>query len=149
MKVHLPAQVVVEIRGWIDGVSKDGDGHLQTVKSIAVRHRVLPLSYDLGGLVGLKEDGEVVTISWDDPATVLSVESVRLRDVAIITASERYTFLRTLVPQRTAEAKICPDCAGDGKPLMSGRIPNVVCSCGGLGWRPEYWETEDEPLEGT
>ena len=111
------------------------------VSAIAMRLGILPLSLDAGGVVGLKRDGSIVSVDWDDPSEEHPIARARDKDVALIDGARRYEFSKSLLPARSPDARVCPECNGTGiHPLAAeAKVENVVCQCAGLGWIPTYW----------
>jgi len=95
--------------------------------------RALPVSFDMGGVVGLRRDGAVVSVAWHDPGSTREDPSDAAHLAATIGASRNHPALRTLAPVRPAHAKACPHCeklrftpgGAEGCPM-----------CWYLGWVP-------------
>jgi hypothetical protein len=140
--LKLPQDVADEVRRYIDGVRYDWAGHPMGVDEIASKLSLLPLSLDMGGFAAMKADGSFVTIAWDHPMTERPIVSARVRDISLSVGSQRYPALARLLPKREPGSEVCSVCGGTGKhPLVEqAGIDNIVCSCGGLGWLPSYWE---------
>ena len=51
---------------------------------------------------------------------------------SLVLRAREYPELQTLVPARPDDALTCEDCGGSG---LLERMPSIVCSCGGVGWR--------------
>lgn len=102
----------------------------------AIAPTLLPVFLDWVGFIGLREDGELLFVSWDPPHEAAIVREPHLRRTAMVAAAEKYPELAALVPQRPPEAEPCAFCGGSGRPMVQGEpVPeNVRCACGGLGW---------------
>jgi hypothetical protein len=98
----------------------------------------LPVYWDMGGVLALTPNGEVIMFSWDDPTGVQTVHDAVIRNLALFQASKRYPELQSLAPSRPPDAHECSYCRGTGYPsaLENSGTENVVCHCGGLGWLP-------------
>ena len=97
---------------------------------------LLPLYLGFGAFIGLREDGELLSVAWESPHDQELVREPLWRRVAIVAGAEEYSELGYLVPRRPPEALACPICDGTGRPTVNGReVPsNIRCMCGGLGW---------------
>jgi len=141
-RVELLPEWVAEVDRLIAEVPKYWPDDPMGVSAIAIGLGILPLSLDAGGVVGLKRDGSVVSVEWDDPSQERPITRVRDRDVALIDGARRYEFLKSLLPAHSPDARVCPECRGTGvHPLAAeAKVDNVVCQCAGLGWIPDDWE---------
>ncbi len=104
----------------------------------AEAHDVLVLAADMGGFAGIRPDGELVEVGWDAPAAK-PITSRRWRDLVLLSGRRFYPELESLLPTRHSSDVDCDSCGGSGK-VLEGKLENVVCTCGGLGWIPSYWE---------
>jgi len=104
------------------------------VKGIARRHHALPLLLDTGGCVALRPNGELIQFLWDTPDQVTIEADPKMRHVARAVGSRRYSAISGLAPTRTSTSEVCVICKGTG--VIRADLPNIVCSCGGLGWVP-------------
>ena len=95
--------------------------------------RALPVSFDMGGVVGLRRDGSVVSVAWDDPGSTREDTSDAAQLAATIGASRNYPALRTLAPARPPHAKACPHCA---KFRVTPGGAEGCPMCWYLGWVP-------------
>ena len=131
-----------------------GDDLVESPRA-AARTQLLPMYMDLGGFIGLRGDGELLTVDWDElePEEGHEVEhDPRLRRMALYAGAERYPELSFLRPMRPREAVPCPQCRGRGHPLIEGEPApdSVVCYCGALGWLlPDEAMELVELMEGT
>ena len=105
----------------------------------AARTQLLPMYMDLGGFIGLRTDGELLSVDWDElePEGGLAVEhDPRLRRMALQAGAERYPELSFLHPVRPPDAVPCPQCRGRGRPMSDGHPTpdSIVRYCGGSGW---------------
>lgn len=107
------------------------------------RLRALPLLLEASGFLALRLDGHVITADWDSEAEVKIETNRRIIDLALLRGVRRYPDLglEQFLPKKPESPTPCPHCAGTGvEPYAAKhRIPNVVCSCGGLGWIPGTW----------
>jgi len=112
--------------------------------------QLLPALLDMGGCIGLRPDGEVVSFVWDEPYALRSERDPPIRNIAYYQASLKYPELVLLIPERPPDATICPFCDGSGKPLgiPKSELKNFTCYCGGLGWLPkQIASTDGSPLQ--
>ena len=147
-KLELSADIVEKVRRRLNGLEEDWGEQPTDVLNIARRLRALPVLLDMGGFYGLREDGTVIAVGWDSSAGEERTTSLRERDLALLAGSERYQFLRPLLPVRSTSDRKCLVCDGTGiEPnAAAAGLTNVRCWCGGLGWVPEYWQ-EPQPGE--
>lgn len=103
------------------------------------RFQLLPLRADLGGFVGLRQDGELMTVTWDEEGlepTATSDKESRL--AAVTSGARRYPELSFLIPPRPESAVGCKSCSGTG--WIPKSEPEIQCGrCWGLGWVEESW----------
>ena len=121
-------------------VRADWSGSPQVIE-VAERHQLLPLSADLGGVVGLLRDGRIVEIGWDDNAPA-AIDDARRCDISLLLGAKRYSELGALIPQRSSDADNCEVCGGTGGLVLRGEsLAQLTCgNCGGLGWIPSHWK---------
>jgi len=132
-RVNLPAvsdSVSNAIRSLVAGLAGEDrwDCH-----DAARRHEALPLYADLGGILFLRPDGEVL-VGQGVPGEVLEVETNRAWHITVrVIAAEQYPDLRPLLPARPPGAVLCEVCGGSGKAVVAST--DVTCGqCFGLGW---------------
>jgi hypothetical protein len=129
-----PSVVPAEVEAALMRFLADNEPDPTDVKRIARRHHALPLLLDMGGCIALRPSGELIGFLWDSPDE-LSVESnTQMCHVARAVGTRRYPEISGLAPVRTPQSRTCPACKGTGS--IRPDLPNVVCSCGGLGWVP-------------
>jgi hypothetical protein len=140
-RVQLSPAVAGQLREQIARVRDEWASHPLHVGAVAERLRLLPLLLDMGGLIGLDEDGRLLQVAWDEPEMVRPVCRLRERDLALVSGSQKYAFLAALLPERPIETKKCATCGGSGvHPFATNGGPIAACACGGLGWIPADWE---------
>lgn len=100
---------------------------------LARRHSMLPVIADLGGVVGVTTNGEIVSIDWDGAVAVPGLGGVPEHLFRVL-AAQRYEQLGSLMPTRRPDSVVCAYCNGRGSPYPE--VSNLVCRCGGLGWLP-------------
>jgi len=111
-------------------------GHPMGVADLATKLGALPLLLDMGGLYGLRPNGDVVSIAWDAEEDAKIETDPRIVDIALFAGSERYPELAPLLPVRTSTSPVCPHCGGTGVPRAVAEYPalrNIRCWFGGLG----------------
>ena len=126
----VPAEVEVALSRFLSEFDPDP----LDVKGIARRHHALPLLLDMGGCVALRPNGELIQFLWDTPDQITIEADPKIRHVARAVGSRRYPAISRLAPTRTSTSEVCPTCKGTG--VIRPGLPNIVCSCGGLGWVP-------------
>ena len=105
-----------------------------TSHDTARRHQALPLYADLGGVLFLRSDGEVL-VGQGIVGEELEVEPNRAWHITVrVIAAEKYPELKPLLPERPPDAPTCDDCRGTGKVPVAAS--HVICGgCFGLGWQ--------------
>lgn len=99
----------------------------------------LPVYLDMGGALLLRPDGQILSVHADQKWCADSewevVTDARWRTVALITASERFSNLAFLRPQRPATAVDCPACQATGHVYYETLKREFWCNeCQSLGW---------------
>jgi hypothetical protein len=95
---------------------------------------ILPVILDMGGLFGLRPNGEVVSVVWDDLSSLKVERDERICNIVLFSASQKFVGLESLLPTRSDKAITCTHCNGTGQ--LQPPYDFVVCYCGGLGWFP-------------
>ena len=104
--------------------------HGTWLRDWARSHRALPVSFDMGGVLGLKSDGMVLSIAWDHPNDSTREEaSATAHLAATIGAARNYPALETLAPRRPPTARECSHCPS----LAQAQEPGCPM-CWYLGW---------------
>jgi hypothetical protein len=99
---------------------------------IASRHSALPVYMDMGGALFLTLDGDVLRLYHDDGDIPTPELESGWRIVAAVAASEKYSELSSLLPERAASATDCSACGGTGYVTRH----NIRCGeCYSLGWK--------------
>ena len=108
------------------------------MRVLAAQLSVLPVRLDMGGVMALRLDGEVVCFTWEEPDRLELESDVRIRNLVFFQAARKFPELKPLVPSRPADARECETCRGTGTVtgLTDELATAVVCFCGGLGWLP-------------
>jgi len=102
------------------------------MQEAARTHRALPVYADVGGVLFLKTDGDVLFRDSSKMEAGLNPEkSLQWQTIARLAAAERFPELKELVPTRPPSTPDCPDCGGRGRVLNDA----LRCDeCFGLGW---------------
>jgi hypothetical protein len=124
--------VAVEIDRLIDEYEPD-PRHGARLRGWAREQRALPVSFDMGGVLGMRPDGSVLSVSWDDPGSTREEPSPVAHAAATIGASQKYAALKTLGPRRPSDAEPCTACTSF-RPNAGERQGCPLCWY--LGWRP-------------
>jgi hypothetical protein len=100
-------------------------------------HQLLPLFSDWLETTGIAADGQLRMFSADGDQReyegTRQIESRTLFVYSLVNGARSYPPLVALVPPRPANSNACPACDGLG---YFKAHPDVVCTCGGLGWLP-------------
>lgn len=95
-------------------------------------NRALPASFDMGGVLGLKPDGRVLSVAWDAPESSTREEtSPAAHLAATVGALLLYPSLKTLAPRSPEPARACSHCGT----TSAGEGPGCPL-CWYLGWMP-------------
>jgi hypothetical protein len=134
--LDVPAEAVENSLARYPGKTGDGPDAI----AAAHRYHVLPLYNDFMGCFALRPSGECVFVAWDAPEQAVPVQlglpDFRVIHVARVRGALRYPDIPGIMPERPADARVCPSCHGTGQAIR----PEFVCECGGLGWVP--WASE-------
>ncbi len=97
------------------------------------QHGFLPLYLGWTEVLGIRPDGTLTRwLHEDDPIVVLNLVQPYWQRLALVQGSRRYSDLDALLPNRPEGAVDCNSCGGTGH--LPGH-PQIVCECGGVGWR--------------
>jgi hypothetical protein len=110
----------------------EAPGQLRWLAPYVEEFAALPLYIGWTETVGLRADGEVICWSTErEYAGARPVEDPVWVRAGLVEGAKRFPGLRGLIPARPPDARTCPVCGGAGYPLG---LPQVGCSCGGVGW---------------
>jgi hypothetical protein len=105
------------------------------LRTLASRHRVLPLLVDWTGFWGLRADGEILFVGTEDGQGLVVEIDARHQRIVLFQGAKKYRELEPLLPKRPDTAQDCPSCLGTGNINMPGIAPEtIICYCGGCGW---------------
>jgi hypothetical protein len=128
-ELHLPPAIAQLIEAAIAGLKPEPLGH---VNYEGLRYHGLPIMGTIGEVWLLRPDGTL----WScDSESGRELESLppHLQTTALVAGTERYPWLRELLPARPATGIACAMCRGRGR---IGPDPGVFCpSCSALGWQ--------------
>src|SRR5688500_12377523 len=85
------------------------------LKSIASKHRALPVYSDIGGTLFITPVLEVLALDHDGGVVPIPETSEKWRLVAVLSAAEKYPELQCLVPTRPSDACQCSACGSTGR----------------------------------
>jgi uncharacterized protein (TIGR02996 family) len=120
------------------GVPRDDWPKNDAFRELARRHDALPIYADMGGVMLLTPDGEVLGIGHDDERPQPEIDQ-GWRLIGLASAAEFFPELRPLLPPRPCTAMPCPQCEGNGVkryPVEVGRGISTCGKCWGMGWLP-------------
>jgi len=99
------------------------------VRAAATKTGGLPIYSDMGGILVLLPDGQVVHFD-PDTQSIAPVADKRWRAAALTHAARKFPEISSLIPPRPPDAASCPSCGGTGTMFV-----NITCGiCFGLGW---------------
>ena len=113
------------------------------LRKVAAELNVLPMSLNFSACYGVRPDGEVVMIDFDEDAPYkLHLETdPRICRLVLCQGAKKFPELNELVPIRPSDAEDCLSCGGTGIEPMNIKLgfdeERIVCWCGGLGWLPK------------
>ncbi|MFY1827150.1 hypothetical protein ACN47A_14620 [Myxococcus fulvus] len=103
-------------------------------RALARELNALPLYSDMGALLAIRLDGQVLTYDWETRQVDENTEGL-WKVVALTARLDRHPGLMELLPARSPQALDCEVCQGKGFILLD-EAPRLSCgSCWGLGWR--------------
>jgi hypothetical protein len=107
------------------------------LQQLVIEERVLPLSWDMGGVLTMNASGDVISFLWDDTLHGQIEFDPRIRNIAFFQGSKKYPELQSLI-EKPEDARICPYCSGTGIAPYAEKLntDDIGCYCGGLGWIP-------------
>src|SRR5690606_33505435 len=119
--------------------------HGEWVREWSQRERAIPVVFDMGGVLGMKRDGTVISVPWDEPHGALREETSSVAHMAaVIGAAQKYPELKTLAPNRPSDAPDCPQCA-----VLNPDGSRGCPVCWQLGWLPRtppsWWFNHPAP----
>jgi hypothetical protein len=130
---ELSAEISAEIDRCIEAYLTGDDERLEWVRAAVRQHRFLPVYLGWVAVLGLRPDGSVVRWNHDegDEGPVREIDPFWIR-LTLHHAGRDHPRLAALIPPRPPGATDCRACGGSGD--VAG-LPEMVCECGGLGWR--------------
>lgn len=123
----------LQIERRIEELLVDSDPKLDWVRPAVRKHRFLLLYLGWVAAIGVRPDGSFVR--WDheeDPEVVKPLVDPYWERMALCAGAKKYPELAALIPKRPPHASTCESCEGTGE--IPGAPPEIMCSCGGLGW---------------
>lgn len=123
--------------------------HGEWVRTWSKQERALPVVFDMGGILGMKRDGAVISVPWDEPHGASREERSSVAHMAaVIGAAQKYPELKTLAPARPSNAADCPQCA-----VLHPDASQGCPVCWQLGWLPptppSWWFSHPAPSVST
>lgn len=110
-------------------VNLDKASNTRLIK-LAIEVNALPITGLQGGPVFLRANGEMFEYSNGEKPVSPGRETL-----ALVAGSDRYPWLRELLPQRDKSDIDCPVCKGKGK-ISYAEVKGMYClECNGLGWK--------------
>ena len=108
------------------------------MRALAAQLKILPVVLDMGGVMGLRANVEIVYFVWDEPGHLQIERDERIRNLVFFQAAKKFPELEALAPSRPTAARDCEFCHGTGAVLGLAieLSKDVLCFCGGLGWLP-------------
>ncbi|MBK7582659.1 MAG: hypothetical protein IPI67_20985 [Myxococcales bacterium] len=101
-------------------------------------NQALPLYIGWTETFAIRPDGDLVRWSTEGEwPGVRPLDGAIWINSALVQGAKRYPQLKSLIPDRSTDARTCDDCGGTGTiGGVPGPFDNVVCRCGGIGWLP-------------
>lgn len=123
--------------------------HGEWVRAWSQQERAIPVVFDMGGILGMKRDGTVISVPWDEPHGASREETSSVAHMAaVIGAAQKYPELKTLTPARPSDAPDCPQCA-----VLNPDGSRGCPVCWHLGWLPptppRWWFNHPAPSVST
>jgi hypothetical protein len=131
-RVVVSADDVQYIAARVAAFSAEALGTFRWQACYVEQFAALPLYIGWTETIGLRADGELVRWSTEGDYTgLLPVEDPIWIRAGMVEGAKRFPGLRHLIPSRPPGARTCPVCGGRGHPP---NLPQIGCSCGGVGW---------------
>ena len=107
------------------------------LRQLAAEKKVLPLTWDSGGVFTVNDKGDIISFLWDDWGEPQVETDPRICNIALFQGSKKYPELKDLIVKPDT-ARVCPGCGGTGIEPYAAKLNTnaIVCYCGGLGWIP-------------
>jgi hypothetical protein len=106
--------------------------HGEWVRAWSHQERALPVVFDMGGVLGMRRDGTVISVPWDEPTRRARTETAGVAHLAaVIGAGLKYRELATLSPARLSDAEECRQCV-----VLNTDGQRGCPVCWQLGWLP-------------
>ncbi len=136
--MSMSKKLAVKIAGLIQDYEREAASDPTQLRQLVAQEKVLPLCWDMGGVIVINTDGDVLSYSWDDTVQPKVVNDSRLRNVALLQGSMRHPELKVLLSPKPLDAQTCSFCGGTGIAPYAGKTSGgtILCYCGGLGWVP-------------
>jgi hypothetical protein len=110
------------------------------LRKIAAEINVLPIVFDWFACWGIKTDGQIILIDFDQSYKIEIVENQKIINMVLNDTSKKYSELKEIMPNRNPESIICSSCEGTGitKEFSENEFlsKSIRCNCGGVGWLP-------------
>jgi hypothetical protein len=90
----------------------------------------VPVYADIGGILVIARDGEIVSVDIDEDVTKRESDK-KWRLIALATAARTHPELAGLCPQRPASSRPCDGCGGTGRIEV---LDSFCGHCSTLGW---------------
>lgn len=129
--MNISPAVSRQIEDAINRLAPEPLGHINFE---GLRYNALPLFGTIGEVWLLRADGSLWRAD-SDMGLALEPLPEDLHTIALVAGTERYAWLRDLLPSRPAEAIDCTVCHGLGRRGIDNAF---FCQpCGALGWRSD------------
>jgi hypothetical protein len=136
--MNMSKKLAAKIAGLIEGYESGAASDPIQLRRLVAQEKVLPLCWDMGGVIVINTDGDILSYSWDDTLQPEVVHDSRVRNVALLQGSVRHPELKDLLSPKPSDAQTCSYCGGTGIApyAVNTTERNILCYCGGLGWVP-------------
>ena len=135
--VALSEELSAFISARITGFEHECEKNRRWLLPYVRKHQILPLFLNWLETVGIQQDGSVRKFSADgeqfEYEGLRIIEEPSLFICSLVQGAKYYPPLNAIIPQRPKSSTTCNSCGGTGSIEFH---PNVICSCGGLGWLP-------------
>ena len=137
-RIQLNEELSAFVAQRIAGFESECEDGLRWLVPYVRKHQILPLVLGWIETYGIRADGSIFKFYADGDIADVEYEELRiightgLAIGTLVQGAKRYPPLEAAIPKRPQDAVVCEECNGIG---IFASHPEVICGCGGLGWK--------------